>query len=693
MDSIKFKLLGLIAAIVLVMTVVTIGFNLNTQKSMLSRFAAQNAHVLSETIHNSIISSMQSGRNSEVIHVFEQIEKEAAIDSIRIFDPAGRILISTDSAETGDLIPSSQLLAFRSNKMTFIENEGKSDYLTALKPIPNMDSCHSCHGADKVLLGILNVRLSLQILEELQQSGSATTIYSSAAMFLLMFLALSTFVIIYIEKPLRKIISAMDQVENGRFEAAETNLSGSTEMEQLSFRFNNMIKRLQGLIGTTIENERALAISHQKLAHHEEIEQMNQTLEERLKEIEFLNISMEERIEEIEEANFKIADLASELEGKNTTLEKTVERLSALYKMGLATNSIMEVEQLFDLLLEKTMETIEAEFGYILLLNRETRNFQVVGVKGLPNDEELLHATIPLQPGGISYWVVLNAEPLLIQNVQDSKEFNTSSLLGFDRESVVCAPLIIKDEIIGTITMSNKRDKTPFSNDDMSLLNTIAAQASVGINNSRLYEEQQKTYLNTVHALVTAIEASDTYTRGHSERVTRYSVALGQKMGLDNDALNRLEQAAILHDIGKIGIALPLLHKQGNLDSEDMEILRQHPAIGAHILQPVGFLQAARKIVLQHHERFDGTGYPHCISGDEILIESRIIAVTDTYDAMTSDRPYRNALSHSVTIEEIQSCAGTQFDPEITAQFIALCNDKNWFNANIALQTRAEEEL
>lgn len=113
-------------------------------------------------------------------------------------------------------------------------------------------------------------------------------------------------------------------------------------------------------------------------------------------------------------------------------------------------------------------------------------------MRGLPNDDEIINETIPLEPGGISHWVVVNSEPLLVKNVQTSNEFNTGSLLGFNRESVICAPLVIKNGIIGTITMSNKRDGSAFDNDDLSLLNTIAAQASVGINNSRLYEEQQK---------------------------------------------------------------------------------------------------------------------------------------------------------------------------------------------------------
>ena len=434
MNSIKVKLLGLLAVIVLFMTVVTILFNLSAQKTMLAKFASQNAQVLAETIHSSIIYAMESGKNSEVTRALNQIEDEPAIDTVNIFDTAGRILISTNFEETGNLIPSSQLLAFRSNKLSFIEDSDSNNYLTTLKPIPNLESCHECHGKDKKLLGILNVRLSMQILEDLQESGSTATIYSSGVMFLVIFLSLSFFFIYYVDKPLHKIINAMDEVEKGQFKTAETDLRGSTEMEQLSNRFNKMVKRLQGLIETTVENERALAVTQEKLSHHKEIEHMNLTLEERLKEIEFLNISMEEHIESIEEANFTIADLASELEDKNTTLEQTVERLSALYKMGLATNSILEIENLFELLINKTMESINAEFGYILLFDKKSETLKVVGVRGLPNGEELMNEIIPLQPGGISHWVIENSEPLLVQNVKGSAEFNTGSLLGFNRE-------------------------------------------------------------------------------------------------------------------------------------------------------------------------------------------------------------------------------------------------------------------
>jgi putative nucleotidyltransferase with HDIG domain len=154
--------------------------------------------------------------------------------------------------------------------------------------------------------------------------------------------------------------------------------------------------------------------------------------------------------------------------------------------------------------------------------------------------------------------------------------------------------------------------------------------------------------------------------------VTRYSLAVARQMSLSTNALNRLEQAAILHDIGKIGIDVGLLHKEDKLSSEDVDILRQHPIIGVRILEPIHFLKNVREIIEQHHERFDGTGYPCGLIGEEVLLEARILAVADTYDAMTSDRPYRKALSHDIAIGEIAQHAGTQFDPEVARAFIAM---------------------
>jgi HD-GYP domain-containing protein (c-di-GMP phosphodiesterase class II) len=147
-------------------------------------------------------------------------------------------------------------------------------------------------------------------------------------------------------------------------------------------------------------------------------------------------------------------------------------------------------------------------------------------------------------------------------------------------------------------------------------------------------------------------------------------------MNLRPDALKHLEQAAVLHDIGKIGIDVDLLHKEGALSGNEVEILQQHPLIGVRILQPIGFLQGAREIIEQHHERFDGKGYPYGRSGEELLLEARILAVADAYDAMTSDRPYRQSLPHAIALKEIQDHAGEQFDPQVTEAFLSLWEDE-----------------
>src|SRR6185369_6946248 len=159
----------------------------------------------------------------------------------------------------------------------------------------------------------------------------------------------------------------------------------------------------------------------------------------------------------------------------------------------------------------------------------------------------------------------------------------------------------------------NKVNNSTYSHEELELLSTIAAQASIAIQNAKLYDEQQKTYMNTIHALVSAIEASDSYTRGHSERVTRYSLALAQRLGIPQDRMKVIERAAILHDIGKIGIDLTLLHKEGRLTTDDIIDLQQHPLIGMKILEPIEFLGDVRLCIGQHHERYDGQGYPNNI--------------------------------------------------------------------------------
>lgn len=182
----------------------------------------------------------------------------------------------------------------------------------------------------------------------------------------------------------------------------------------------------------------------------------------------------------------------------------------------------------------------------------------------------------------------------------------------------------------------------------------------------------EKYYLGTVRSLVAAVDAKDAYTKGHQERVALLAEILGQALSLPAEEIKTLQQAAILHDIGKIGVPEQILRKPGKLTAAESQILKQHPVVGAEIVAPVQFLQAARPVILYHHERYDGTGYPEGLQGEQIPRNARIIAVVDAIDAMLSNRPYARAGTLERVREELRLYAGIQFDPQIAALALAI---------------------
>jgi len=242
--------------------------------------------------------------------------------------------------------------------------------------------------------------------------------------------------------------------------------------------------------------------------------------------------------------------------------------------------------------------------------------------------------------------------------------------------SLIGAPLQIKAQVIGAMILEVKADMTAFTKEDLSLLTTLSNHAVVAIENAWLYKSFKDNYFSTIQSLVNALEASDKFTKGHSERVRFLSLELGRHIGLDFKELEILEQASILHDIGKIGIESFILQKQGKLTSNEYSMIKAHPLIGEEILAPIDNLSEVRQIIIQHHERYDGKGYPYGLKGDELSFKAKILSVVDTFDAMMSDRPYRKALSMQKIKQEVLDHSGTQFDPSIVESFIGLLDLK-----------------
>lgn len=189
------------------------------------------------------------------------------------------------------------------------------------------------------------------------------------------------------------------------------------------------------------------------------------------------------------------------------------------------------------------------------------------------------------------------------------------------------------------------------------------------------YKELKKERLSSIEIIRRTVDAKDTYTRGHSDRVSAYCVIIGKKLGLSNEDLEILKIGGLLHDIGKIGIPDKILLKEGKLTNEEYEEIKKHPHIGAHILENSGIFENVISIILHHHEKYDGTGYPDNLKGEEIPFFARIVAIADAFDAMTSKRIYRNSLSLDIVKQEFKKCSGTQFDPKLLTVFLDILNN------------------
>jgi len=220
--------------------------------------------------------------------------------------------------------------------------------------------------------------------------------------------------------------------------------------------------------------------------------------------------------------------------------------------------------------------------------------------------------------------------------------------------------------------------KEIFRRSELRLLRSMAEQIAMVIANADLYSDFQRFVISVVKSLVYAIEAKDEYTRGHSERVSRFSMLMAERLDLDEEQESVLHWAAILHDIGKIGIPETILNKTGALNDEEYEIIKGHPVKGYNILRPLEQLSDSLPGILHHHERYDGKGYPHGLKGEDIPLQARIIAVADTFDALTSSRAYRSARSTEEALAVVEKGAGTQLDPDLVGVFKEVYGVDSW---------------
>lgn len=352
------------------------------------------------------------------------------------------------------------------------------------------------------------------------------------------------------------------------------------------------------------------------------------------------------------------------LHRENINLKEAV----SLYKISEAMGSTIRLDFLLNLILETAIKEIDADMASVLLLDDNTNRLISKASLGVP--QAMLKSGLLGGQDNVSKWVIKSGRPRVCDK-DEIGEQHLPSQLRRNVRSVIVHPLMAKGKVIGIlILIRSEGQMSPFTTGQLHSLSIIASKAASAIENSRLYEELKESYLETLTALANAVEARDIYTRGHTERVCYMAQSLCEEMGWNEEQLWEAKMGGILHDIGKIGVPDAILNKAQALTDDEFEIMKQHTICGAKILEDISFSAPAIPYVLYHHERFDGKGYPYGLRSSQIPIQGRLMAVVDTFDAMTSDRPYRKAKSFNMALKEIKECAGTQFDPEIAHLFL-----------------------
>ena len=238
------------------------------------------------------------------------------------------------------------------------------------------------------------------------------------------------------------------------------------------------------------------------------------------------------------------------------------------------------------------------------------------------------------------------------------------------KSQMLSMPFTMNGEVFAVLNAGDKADGTSFSEDEIGLCLTFVRKLALRMENNALYDIFYSSMVSALKSLVNSIEARDSYTKQHSERVTEYALQIAGAMNLPEDEKNAIGFGGYLHDIGKIGVRDTILLKEGVLTSEEVEEIKLHPVIGDNIISPLKFFPREKDLIRHHHERFDGGGYPDGLAGEKIPIPVRILSVADTYDAMTSVRPYRSAKSHQAAVKELVRCSGKQFDGNVVNAFL-----------------------
>ncbi len=368
----------------------------------------------------------------------------------------------------------------------------------------------------------------------------------------------------------------------------------------------------------------------------------------------------------------EFAELATSFNAMSQRLGRQFNALTTMKEIDRAVLSALDREKIVETVLTRLPEVLPCDFASVTLLDPESPSMVRTYVPGVRREENWWR--MPVRPEDMQK-LCLNRESLLIEMQEHIPSF-LRPLMRFGVNSILLLPIFLEGELSGIINVGY-RNSPEYSQDDLAQARQLADQVAVALSNARLIEKLDQLNWGTLTALARAIDAKSAWTSGHSERVTKLALHIARVMGYAGKDLERMNRGGLLHDIGKIGTPPTVLDKPGKLDAEELRLMREHVRMGAHILKPIPGFAEIMPIVLQHHEWFDGSGYPDGLAGEAISLDARIFAVADCFDALASDRPYRSGLPRERVIEMIKQGSGHQYDPRVIEAFLKVMEEQD----------------
>lgn len=354
-------------------------------------------------------------------------------------------------------------------------------------------------------------------------------------------------------------------------------------------------------------------------------------------------------------------------------LLEQMEQVLTLLDTAQALNTTMDPQDVLEMILKQAAETLNAEAGTLWILNEDDQTISARAVIG-PSASAIMGLTLNKNDGIVGD-VIRTGETVLIEDVLQDKRWSSriDAESGFVTSSMLTVPLKVKTQQLGALQLLNKQGSRYFNEQDRRLATALANHSALALHNSQMYSQLYQFFISLVKTLARVLDARDPYTAGHSERVSRYSLMIAEGLHLSKEDKKELERAALLHDIGKLGIPDQVLGKTTGLTDTEYDLIKTHTTIGADILrtiEPKKLIAHSVQVALMHHERLNGSGYPNGLTDLQIPLFARIVGIADSFDAMTTDRPYKKGATYEEGLEELARCKGSHYDSQLVDVFI-----------------------